>query len=159
MIMAATLSEPVRADNTLHLRRQAVELLRSVRAVGRRRATFLGHLRNPFNVRGDVVGRRALFTNRFGDFLDHSNGIATPFADLLDGRGETVILSESVTFHRETLPGFWFGWGYTFDPDQLLCGPTRGDSYSEYTVPCTLPEAIAKFRELAAQQDAGATRG
>jgi hypothetical protein len=80
-------------------------------------------------------------------------------ADLLDGRGETVILSESVTFHRETLPGFWFGWGYTFDPDQLLCGPTRGDSYSEYTVPCTLPEAIAKFRELAAQQDAGATRG
>ena len=60
--------------------------MRSVRAVGRCRATFLGHLRNPFNVRGDVVGRRALFANRFGDFLDHSNRIATPFADLLDGR-------------------------------------------------------------------------
>ncbi len=43
MIMAATLSEPVRADNTLHLRRQAVELSKQLTHVSERCRAYQGN--------------------------------------------------------------------------------------------------------------------
>lgn len=65
--------------------------------------------------------------------------------------GETVVLAENVTFHRENVPGYFVGYSTAGWLDgKLYCGlPLGNPQFPEESVmrPCTLAEAMATLKE------------
>ena len=79
---AVSYSKPVCTYDLLHVDCQPIQVLSRLGAVRGGRAAFLRHLRDVLDLRSDVVCRRTLFADGFGDFTNHADGSACAFSDL-----------------------------------------------------------------------------